>query len=190
LLTAVSGITTEQLKKHHFSAMHIKPVRPRELRLSLAAQELRSIANEKQMPALAFNSIISAGVMNVLVVDDNEINQTVIGLMLEQMSVRATCTANGQEALDALDKQSFDLILLDCHMPVMDGYKTIRILRERETGSNHRQLVFALTASAMQEDRDRCLAAGMDDFLTKPVTLKELQRILNHWLPGKFAAVA
>jgi len=190
LLTAVSGITTEQLKKHHFSAMHIKPVRPRELRLSLAAQELRSIANEKQMPALAFNSIISAGVMNVLVVDDNEINQTVIGLMLEQMSVRATCTANGQEALDALDKQSFDLILLDCHMPVMDGYETIRILRERETGSNHRQLVFALTASAMQEDRDRCLAAGMDDFLTKPVTLKELQRILNHWLPGKFAAVA
>lgn len=185
LLTSVTSLTQDQLKKHHISALHLKPVKPRDLRRSIS---LAPAASSIEKSAKQIEPVHSS--MQVLVVDDNEINQTVVALMLERMGAKVTCAGNGEEALQALTTNRFDLLLLDCHMPVMDGYEAIRRLREKEQITNLHQLVVALTASAMQEDRERCVAAGMDDFLTKPVTLKELQRVLNKWLPGKFLAVA
>ena len=190
LLTSVNSITNEQLATNHVAAMHIKPARPRELRKILATQRLTAMPDNVtgiHTVAPAYTEIAS---INVLVVDDNEINQTVVASMLEIFKANAVCAANGAEALALLGAQHFDLVLLDCHMPVMDGFEAIKRIRKIDATNYTHQLVIALTASAMQEDRDRCLAAGMDDFLTKPVTLKDLQRVLNRWLPGQFSAVA
>ena len=189
LLTAVTSVTQEQLRKHYISNMHIKPVRPRELHksfLTLIGGDIGHVISTSEF----VNDDSLPAVFEALVVDDNEINQTVVALMLEKFGGKIICKANGEEALEALNNHNFDLVLLDCHMPIMDGFETIKQLRDKEMISHQHQLVIALTASAMQEDRDRCLAAGMDDFLTKPVTLKELQRVLTRWLPGKFLAVA
>jgi CheY-like chemotaxis protein len=116
----------------------------------------------------------------ILVVEDNAVNQMVISRIVEKLGHTAQVAANGCEALDALQRTGFDLVLMDCQMPVMDGYTATRQIRERE-GNTHRTPVVALTAGAFSEDRQRCLAAGMDDYLSKPVHVGELRVIIERW---------
>jgi signal transduction histidine kinase/CheY-like chemotaxis protein len=119
----------------------------------------------------------------ILLVEDNLANQEVTLGMLSVLGCEAEVAGNGQEALDAIATREYDLVLMDGHMPVMDGYKATRALRarERETGGK-RLTVVALTANAMQGDREFCLAAGMDDYLSKPFTIRKLGETVSKWV--------
>ncbi|MEI6415081.1 MAG: PAS domain S-box protein, partial [Pseudomonadota bacterium] len=128
----------------------------------------------------------------VLVVEDNRINCRVIEAMLKQFGVTAVLARDGQQALDALlGGDPADLILMDLHMPVMDGYTATGKIRQWEAENNQpRHPIIALTADAFEEDRQRCLAAGMDDFLTKPIVMDVLKAMLNRWLRPEPVAAA
>jgi PAS domain S-box-containing protein len=119
--------------------------------------------------------------LRILLAEDNPVNQKVALRQLESLGYKADVVANGQEVLDLLQQVRYDLILMDCQMPVMDGYEATRRLRQRERGSGHHTVVIALTANAMREDRERCLQAGMDDYLSKPVLKEDLERVINYW---------
>ncbi|HWA14854.1 MAG TPA: response regulator, partial [Gemmatimonadales bacterium] len=116
----------------------------------------------------------------VLLAEDNAINQKVAILMLERLGCRVDVAGNGIEAVDLSARLPYDLIFLDCQMPEMDGYTAARAIREREAG-NGRIPIVALTANAMESDRDECLAAGMDDYLSKPVAMAALANMLRKY---------
>lgn len=119
--------------------------------------------------------------LRVLLVEDNLVNQRVAQRMLERLGYDPVVAGNGQEALDRLQAGPFDLVLMDCQMPVLDGYEATRRLREREAGGRRRTAVIAMTAHAMETDRHKCLAAGMDDFISKPVQIERLRQVLEQW---------
>jgi signal transduction histidine kinase/DNA-binding response OmpR family regulator len=119
----------------------------------------------------------------VLIVEDNQVNQKVVMAMLSRFNLKPDLAENGEEALAQLARQTYDLVLMDCQMPVMDGYAATRILREREAAATSaRQPIIALTAHATQEAQATCLAAGMDDYLSKPINRHELSTLLARWL--------
>jgi len=121
----------------------------------------------------------------ILVAEDNHTNQQVTLGMLRTMGFKANAVANGKEALDALKNTPYDLLLLDCQMPLMDGYETTRIIREPQSNVINQDIpIIAMTAYAMQGDRDKCLACGMNDYLSKPVIPEVLAGILQNWLPN------
>jgi signal transduction histidine kinase/DNA-binding response OmpR family regulator len=126
----------------------------------------------------------------ILVAEDSEVNREVTLAMLQALGCEAEAVEDGQLALDRLENESFDLVLMDCQMPNMDGFAATRELRAREqaarqSGNEVRRLpIVALTAHAMRGDRQECLAAGMDDYLTKPVRKGEMREFLRRWLPG------
>jgi PAS domain S-box-containing protein len=117
----------------------------------------------------------------VLVVEDTSVNQTVAARMLERCGYRAQIAGNGREALEALTRSSFAAVLMDCQMPELDGYETTREIRRREHGGR-RLPIIAMTASSMPGDRERCLDAGMDDYLTKPLRGRPLADALSRWI--------
>jgi two-component system, sensor histidine kinase len=135
-------------------------------------------------PAEDPGSSIPTPHLRVLVVEDNAINQRVISIMLEKAGHRADMAGNGIEALAALCERPYDLVLMDCQMPEMDGFEATRLLRDPASGVlDPRVKVVALTANAMVGDRERCLAAGMDDYLTKPVQMQALLALLARRTP-------
>lgn len=119
----------------------------------------------------------------VLVVEDHPTNQALMRWRLQQLGLQHELAVDGEAALALLDASSFDLVITDCRMPVMDGYTLTRRIREREVGTGRHLPVLALTASALAEDLQRCREAGMDDLLAKPVALATLRRALRRWLP-------
>ncbi len=121
----------------------------------------------------------------ILVAEDSIVNQEVACEMLEQLGCRTDIVINGHEAVAAISAGCFDLVFMDCQMPLMDGYEATRILREKEKSSADRQIIVALTANAMEGDRKTCLDAGMDDYLAKPFAFEQLTGILNRWLPDR-----
>ena len=125
--------------------------------------------------------------LSVLVAEDNAVNQEVIESMLLVLGCRVTLCADGRAALDAATRVAPDLILMDCQMPEIDGYETARRLRAREQEAGGHVPIIALTAHAMRGDRERALAAGMDDYLSKPFKLTELTELLQHWAAGMAA---
>jgi signal transduction histidine kinase len=122
--------------------------------------------------------------MRVLMAEDNPVNATIVGAMLDSLGVEHQCAGNGQQVLDRIRESAWDLVLMDCQMPVLDGYEATRRIRAAGTvARSGRPLpVVALTANAFEEDRQRCMEAGMDGFLTKPVTLDSLRAELSRWL--------
>jgi CheY-like chemotaxis protein len=125
--------------------------------------------------------------LSILLCDDNAINQKVAARILQSIGYQADLAANGREALDALDKKPYDLIFMDVLMPEMDGLEATRAIRERQKdGVAHpnyqsRIIIVAMTAQAMQGDREKCLAAGMDDYLSKPILPKDVRAIVERW---------
>ncbi len=118
----------------------------------------------------------------LLVAEDNPVNQKVILRTLERLGYRAEVVGNGLEALEALRRDPYDLVFMDCQMPEMDGFEATAALRRLETGTGRRTPIVALTAHAMAGERERCIAAGMDDYATKPLQLDELKRVLREWV--------
>ncbi len=123
--------------------------------------------------------------IRVLLVEDNVVNQELCKEMFSSLGCSATIATSGEEALDILLHESFDIIFMDCQMPGLDGYETTRILRKREKKLGQHTPVVALTAYAMAEDREKCLAAGMDDYLSKPFKLDQLRQMLIKWVSDR-----
>jgi len=117
----------------------------------------------------------------ILLVEDNPVNQLVAKGMLSKLGCEVTVAAHGGEALAALEDREYDLVLMDCNMPVMDGYEASR--RIRQSGRWPQMPIVALTANAMPEERERCRAAGMSDYLAKPFRREELVTLIDHWVP-------
>ena len=115
----------------------------------------------------------------ILLVEDNPVNQLVAKGMLAKLGCETSVAAHGAEALELLESESFDLVLMDCNMPVMDGYEASR--RIRQSGRWPNLPIVALTANAMPEERERCRAAGMNDYLAKPFRREELEALIDHW---------
>lgn len=118
----------------------------------------------------------------VLVAEDNAVNQLVASATLQRLGCRVDIVANGCEAVEAIKRQPYDLLFLDCHMPEMDGFEACRSIRAQES-AGHRLPIIAMTASALKGDREKCLEAGMDDYLPKPVRLNDLRSAIDKWLP-------
>ena len=118
----------------------------------------------------------------VLLAEDNLVNQTLCVKLLEKWACKIDCVTDGAAALRAIERQPYDLVLMDCQMPEMDGYEAARALRLSEAGTGNHLPIIALTANALEEDRMRCLNAGMDDYVAKPFRASELYRCLARWL--------
>jgi signal transduction histidine kinase/CheY-like chemotaxis protein/HPt (histidine-containing phosphotransfer) domain-containing protein len=122
----------------------------------------------------------------ILLAEDNLVNQEVAMAMLQRMGISAKIASNGLDAVTALGQETFDLVLMDCHMPIMDGFEATQKIREREMSLSLPKLpIIALTANAILGDRENCIAKGMDDYLSKPFTLEQLHKILSQWLPTR-----
>jgi diguanylate cyclase (GGDEF)-like protein len=126
----------------------------------------------------------------VLVVEDNRTNQMVAAGMLAMNGCHCEFAANGREAMEAVRRGRFDLVLMDCNMPEMDGYEATAHIRNFEEPSGRRTPIVAMTANTQQGDLEKCLSSGMDDYLAKPITLVELRHKLERWLPRRGAARA
>jgi len=126
----------------------------------------------------------AATAAKILVVEDSPINQKLTLAQLAKLGYRADVAENGRAALDAMQEQDYDLILMDCQMPVMDGFEATRAIRDSEKNQGGHLTIVAMTANAMQGDRETCILAGMDDYLPKPVVMDELKALLAHWLAG------
>jgi two-component system, sensor histidine kinase and response regulator len=126
----------------------------------------------------------------VLVAEDNPINQALVRAMLHKLGLQLTLVGDGAQAVQAMRERDFDLVLMDCQMPVMDGYEATALIRAFALPKVRTTPIIAVTANAMAGDREKCLSAGMDDFLAKPFTLTALRQMLVRWLPGAGQAQA
>ncbi|MGF1613389.1 MAG: response regulator, partial [Gammaproteobacteria bacterium] len=179
------------LKTLGIDAYLTKPWRQSELYNGLAAVMNPSPAKPSAGQEAASDGAASRQMTgHVLLAEDNVVNQEVALGMLEALGLTVALADNGRQALEALAGGAFDLILMDCHMPEMDGFQATAAIRGREQrqADGARQPIVALTANALQGDRERCLAAGMDDYLSKPFTQDQLRAVLARWLTHRRAA--
>jgi PAS domain S-box-containing protein len=152
----------------------------------VADEGLAKIESEESTDCSAAKPSISENdkrKIHILVVEDNPVNQKVAQAMMRKMGLRADVVANGQEAVNALETIPYDLVFMDCHMPEMDGFEATRCIRQQGSKALNPHIpIVAMTASTMQGDRDKCIQAGMNDFIAKPVQIKELAEMLARWL--------
>ena len=128
--------------------------------------------------------------LTVLLAEDNAANQLLTSTQLQRLGYKVRIVSNGRDAVEAVtNSENYALILMDCQMPIMDGFEATRIVRKMERERGGHIPILAMTANAMQGDRGICLAAGMDDYLAKPVRMDELESMLSFWLKGELAAV-
>jgi two-component system sensor histidine kinase/response regulator len=173
------------------AAYLLKPIRQSELREAIA-RVLGARKHEGAIPLITRFSLHDArepsASLRVLLAEDNPVNQRLAVRLLEKRGHSVVVAGNGREALEALEKQSFDLVFMDVQMPEMDGLEATAAIREKEKGSGVHRPIIALTAHAMKGDRERCLASGMDGYLTKPIRPQELDEILEQNLTSRLAA--
>jgi PAS domain S-box-containing protein len=174
------------------AAYLLKPIRQSELREAIA----RVLGARDQNGAIPLITRYSLGdalepmaALRVLVAEDNTVNQRLATRLLEKRGHRVTITSNGREAVEALANHSFDLVLMDVQMPEMDGFEATAAIREKEKHNGVHIPIIALTAHAMKGDRERCLAAGMDGYLSKPIRSQELDEILETYLARRTGTV-
>jgi signal transduction histidine kinase/CheY-like chemotaxis protein/ligand-binding sensor domain-containing protein len=183
LLLLSSGLDQEHrdsIKQLKFCAAFQKPVRQGILwqalqRLWIPVDKVPAHSEEVVSAPTSDNTEQTA---RILIAEDNIVNQTLARRMVEKLGYKADVVANGIEALDALELIEYDLILMDCQMPEMDGYQATQMIRKNEAGKAHLPIV-AMTANALDGEKERCLATGMDDYITKPVQIHDLMKIIQ-----------
>ena len=188
-LVLLSSVSREELNafnpKEHFKIVLTKPVRQSALldALHTALDQRRPATaipySSTHLPELDA-TLASQKPLRILVTEDNAVNQKLIAGLLNRLGYRPNVVGDGQACLDELGRNDYDLVLMDCQMPVMDGYEATGRIRAGEAGSRNRALhIVALTASAMVGDRARCIEAGMSEYLTKPIQAPELVKIIQ-----------
>ncbi|MDX2350665.1 MAG: response regulator, partial [Porticoccus sp.] len=162
-----------------------KPLRPKEINAVLEKQLLGQGETQKSASQPKTIERLYSRPKKILVVDDNRPNQQVAIAMLERMGCRCELASTGKEAVEAIIRNQFDAVLMDCYMPVMNGYDATRQIRMYEGGKNadNRVPIIAMTANNTQVEVDRCMDVGMDDFLSKPLRINELTNTLVKWVP-------
>ena len=187
LITSLGRSTaTKRLESGSIDACVTKPVRQSQLMNAMATAWSHKVGQPRAIPRPASRHAAAAGKfadrqIRVLVAEDNIVNQKVAGLMLHQFGLRPDFAADGREAVQMWSMAPYDVVFMDCQMPRMDGFEATGAIRKRETTGRH-TVIIAMTAEAMAGAREECLAAGMDDYIAKPVTPAELLRILDKWL--------
>jgi signal transduction histidine kinase/CheY-like chemotaxis protein len=184
LLTSLSEVSIcKTVRQRLFADCVTKPISKAQLLKCLLSARSRGLPTDKEPPQSSvrrsLNEVKEKSLL-VLLAEDNAVNQKVALKQLRQLGFRADAVANGLEVLEACNRVAYDLIIMDCHMPEMDGYETTRRLRDARRGSA-RPTIIAMTAGARPEDRERCLASGMDDYISKPVHLNELEEVIERW---------
>jgi len=164
------------------AAYLLKPIRQSELRESVA-RVLSAHESKEVTPVITRYSLREmtqeGKSLNILLAEDNLVNQKLASRLLEKRNHIITIVRNGKEALAALEKDQFDLVLMDIQMPEMDGFEATRILREHEKTNGGHQPVVAMTALAMIGDKERCIEAGMDGYISKPIRPQDLDAVLD-----------
>jgi PAS domain S-box-containing protein len=181
-LIAMTSVTRrgpcQEARRLGASSCLTKPVRS----VPLLDALLATVGHEPERPVREPNTSPGPRLdARVLVAEDNLVNRRLALAQLSSLGLRADAVANGREALNAIERVPYDLVLMDGQMPELDGYAATAELRSREGSSQH-TIIIAMTANALVGDRERCLSAGMDDYLAKPVKLKELRAMLARWL--------
>jgi CheY-like chemotaxis protein len=175
----------DRCKALGISAYLLKPIRQSELREAIA-RVLGAHTQTGAIPLITRYSLQGAReasrVLAILVAEDNLVNQRLATRLLEKRGHRVTVAANGRQAVEALDAGAYDLVLMDVQMPEMDGLEATAAIRKNENVTGKHQPIVALTAHAMKGDQERCLAAGMDDYLSKPIRPQELDAILEKYM--------
>lgn len=167
-----------------FGAMLHKPVRQESLFRQMHRLICPPVSPEKQDAQAAIPASYNAPTMpkiSILLAEDNLINQKVAVRILSKLGYTAEVAANGLEAIKMMELRTFDLVFMDMQMPEMDGLEATQEIRSRWAGDTYRPVIVAMTANALKEDRDRCLAAGMDDYLSKPITKEDIARMILQW---------
>jgi two-component system sensor histidine kinase/response regulator len=172
-----------------FAAVLPKPVRRSQLFDALVATNSGTLplAPAPLQPCAGVTPLGGLLGCRVLLAEDNRVNQLVALSLLQQMGVRADAVANGAEVLAALHLTPYDIVLMDVEMPEVDGFEATAAVRERERAGDRRIPIIAMTAHALREDRERCLAAGMDDYVSKPINKRLLEEALLRWAPRRDA---
>ncbi len=170
-----------------FSAYLTKPLDEAQLYgcLSIVADSKREMESKTPLDIITRHSISEDKKrrMRILVAEDDAINQKAIKSIMTKIGYRAKVVTNGQEAIRALEQESYDLVVMDCQMPVMDGYEATAIIRSQESKvKDHSVPVIALTGHALDGDMEKCIKAGMDDYLSKPVKPGEMADMIDKWL--------
>ena len=195
LLSSVGQRTeARQLTEAGFSACLVKPVHEMQLRDVLAAAweswnsdcstpvitrsiKTESLLENSNSPESSEDIIPAA----ILLAEDNPINQKVAVSIFEKIGYRVDVASNGAEVLDMLKQRSYDAVFMDCQMPEMDGYEATAAIRQQE-GTDRHTIIIAMTAHTMQGDREKCLQAGMDDYIPKPIKRDNVREILHRWI--------
>ncbi len=181
LLVPVGQDALQEEERLRFFAVLTKPVRRAEL--SRALEAIFGSAAQGAVDSCGSCEHIMQSVHHgrILLVEDNPVNQEVGLGMLETLGYHVDVVENGRQALDAFWQTRYDLVLMDCQMPEMDGFEATKAIRAKEAAASHTPII-AMTANAMVGDREQCLAAGMDDYLSKPFSLEMLEDMLSQWL--------
>ena len=163
----------------------IKPVKRSDLLEAILAVLGSHAAAEANPPLVTLHSLReNRGRLRILLAEDNRTNQILATRLLEKRGHDVVVAGSGEEALEALEKQAFDLVLMDVQMPTMDGLQATRAIRKAELKSGKHIPIIAMTAHAMVGDMERCLEAGMDDYITKPIRPQQLVELLERYTAG------
>jgi CheY-like chemotaxis protein len=167
-----------------------KPIDQRDLLSAISRALAREQAPRPRLPQSMLPAELPERRLHVLLAEDNAVNQRLAASLLERRGHRVTIAANGREALAALDREPVDVILMDVQMPEMGGFEATAAIREAEQETGDHVAIIAMTAHAMKGDRERCLAAGMDDYVTKPLDSKRLCAIVEDLAANRTSAAA
>jgi CheY-like chemotaxis protein len=185
LLAQMGGNTATHIT---FAQTLAKPVKPAQFYAAIE-RALFSRKTETLAAPTAVQPLAERLPLRILLCEDNAINQKVAARILKQLGYQCDLATNGREGLEALDRQHYDLVFMDLMMPEMDGLTATRAIRERQKNAaahpnyNSRILIIAMTAHALQTDREKCLAAGMDDYLAKPIRPADVRGMIERWAP-------
>jgi CheY-like chemotaxis protein/HPt (histidine-containing phosphotransfer) domain-containing protein len=175
-----------------FSAYLTKPMRQSDIYNCLSIALNDSSFSQPAHPIITRHSIreMHRGGARILLAEDNAINQAVALATLKKLGLHADVVSNGREVISALKNIPYDLVLMDCQMPEMDGYEATHLIRNTQSSvANHNIPIIAMTANAMQGEEEKCLSAGMNDYISKPISLDALSNALEKWLPPDYCEV-